>query len=395
MSLLNDALRKKDREMRPALDLTSGAFARQARRSKQRRRYWIAGIGSMVLLVLGLGVGLSMHSIEAPSASILETASGTSDPAGHSPATPASPVGPRAHEDVYDAGPEGGDQTRRSEAETHTSREAPEALAAVDPEGDPLPPSPAAYRLPNMVDTAPGAISTPEPETSGPNTPGAPPSRDAPREDRREDPPADSALVERYYRKALAYHRQGRTSRAIALYRDALQLQPQHFEARFNLVSAYIDGGEFDHAHRIAQALHREDGANPQVLTNLAIAKIGMGQFREALELLDQAADMPPGETFTVLFHKGIACRGLEELDAAIGWYRKAADLNPDHPQLLFNLALAHDRRQDYATALHYYQAYRERSAGSDSQAQNNIRRRMSLLRTYLAAENSQKAGEP
>jgi Flp pilus assembly protein TadD len=206
-------------------------------------------------------------------------------------------------------------------------------------------------------------------------------------------PPAGPApQAERYYRKALSYHRQGRLDRAIALYREVVQLQPQHFDARFNLVSAYIDSREFAKAHRIASELYRQDSANQQVLANLAIAKIGLGQSREAIQLLDQVADLPHTAMFTVYLHKGLAYRHLDQMDTAIGWYQRAEELQPDNPQLLFNLALAHDRQQHYREAVHYYQAYLQQARDDEKgRAVKDIRQRLHMLRSYVAERTAQE----
>jgi tetratricopeptide (TPR) repeat protein len=210
---------------------------------------------------------------------------------------------------------------------------------------------------------------------------------------RETSPPAGPApQAERYYRKALSYHRQGRLDRAIALYREVVQLEPQHFDARFNLVSAYIDTREFTKAHRIASELYQQDSANQQVLANLAIAKIGLGQSREAIQLLDQVADLPHTAMFTVYLHKGLAYRHLDQMDTAIGWYQRAEELQPDNPQLLFNLALAHDRQQHYREAVHYYQAYVQQARDDEKgRAVKDIRQRLHMLRSYVAERTAQE----
>jgi thioredoxin-like negative regulator of GroEL len=372
--------------------MVAGASMKPVVRQKRYRRYWIAAIGTGLLLAFGAGIALFLHSIEAPPASAQVTAAGSAapQPPGLDTAAPSAEEIPReAAENVVLS------VDRRSS--DRSPDDAPAAVEGTDPVpvGQGTVPSPARTEAIPFAAPAPVAMenatrAAKQREASGPLASVASVSKDT-RQDFVENP----ALVERYYRKALSYHRQGRLQRAIVLYREVLQLQPNHADARFNLVSAYIDTHEYDNAHRIAAELYRQDNRNPQILTNLAIAKIGLAQFREALALLDQASDLPQASTFTIWLHKGIACRGLNQLEAAIGWYQKAEELNPEHSQLLFNLALAHDSQQQYGKALHYYQAYLAQASDAEDQTQKGIRQRITTLRAYLAAEPSQEGREP
>jgi len=382
MSLLNDALRKKQREMRRPAAVAPGAIVPPASPRQRGRMLWIAGIGTTVLLAVGLGIGLTVLSIEAPATSVW-------------PSSSASPAPQPAAREIIPS-PNDEPSPTASPKDAPVIARDPEWRAAVGPTKDAsagqaemkirLPqPSPAAS--PTTVATTPQVDSKAEEAFHRP-------SPSVPSEDPGGDVATDPPLAERYFRKALSYHAQGRLPKAIAFYRDVLQLQPDHFDARFNLASAYIESGAFEDAHRIAQALYRRDPASPQVLTNLAITKIGLGQYRQALTLLDQAADTPHAETFTILLHKGIACRGLHQLDAALAWYHKAEDLNPDHPQLLFNLALAYDRRQAFDQALHYYQAYRKVVSDGQDRVPSGIQQRIAALRSYLA-RHSQESRKP
>jgi Flp pilus assembly protein TadD len=392
MSLLNDALRKKDREQRSpgkvAGDFSQGA----APRNKRHRRYGMVAILAALLLVIGVGVGLIVYSFEATSVLALEPppGKGTEDISGAEAAPLPTQEVPAALEGTTAPSPE----TRASRTTTASVSRQPIPVAS----SDTRPGDAHASRPPDRV-------PVPDPLDSAPETPdrrrekvadqtaARPAAANATATVRETFPPAGPApQAERYYRKALSYHRQGRMDRAIALYREVVQLQPQHFDAHFNLVSAYIDTREFAKAHRIATELYRQDSTNQQVLANLAIAKIGLGQSREALRLLDQVADLPHAAMFTVYLHKGLACRNLDQMEAAIGWYQSAEELKPDNPQLLFNLALAHDRQQHYREAVHYYQAYMQQ-VQDDEQGRTikDIRRRIHTLRSYVAEMTAQE----
>jgi Flp pilus assembly protein TadD len=393
MSLLNDALRKKDREKQSQGKIAGRPFANSVPRHKRRRLYWLTGIGSVLFLAIGVGIGLVVHSIEAPSVLALESAPDISTRHGVAEDTPPLAVKPAsgaAAKSVSLA-------TEIRAGELKTTPDAPKDKM-LDTEDI----RPEVVHPPVLSEEAASPEPNPQPNnhevSAGSHVDGSgqiasvSAAVQTTKNDREALRPSEQvSQAARYYRKALSYHRQGRVHRAIALYRQVVQLQPHHFDARFNLVSAYIHTREFTKAHRIAVELYHQDGTNQQVLSNLAIAKIGMGQSREALQLLDQVVDFPQTSMFTVYLHKGIAYRSLNQMDAAIGWYKKAEELKPDDPQLLFNLALAYDRQQQYGEAAHYYQAYLPQAEIDESISEKDIRRRIHTLRSYLAQEAAQE----
>jgi len=392
MSLLNDALRKKNREQRTPGNLAGGRFQGAAPRNEWYRRHWVVAIVTTLLVVIGVGVGLIVYSFEATSVLALEPlpskragvvagADGAALPTAEMPASPEGATAPSP-------------QASASRTTTASVPGQPIAVDSIDrrPEDESASMPSDRVSIPHLQDNASEASDRP-PENASDQTAARPVVITPIATGRDTSAPAGPApQAQRYYRKALSYHRQGRMDRAIALYRQVVQLQPQHFDAHFNLVSAYIDTREFTKAHRIASELYRQDSTNQQVLANLAIAKIGLGQSREALQLLDEVADLPHAAMFTVYLHKGLAYRNLDQMESAIGWYQSAEKLKPDNPQLLFNLALAHDRQQHYREAVHYYQAYMQQVQGDEQgRALKDIRQRIHTLRSYVAERTAQE----
>ena len=389
MSLLNDALRKNDREKQSRGKIAGGSSQGPEHRRKRHRRYWMAGIGAALILVVGVGVGLLVHSLEATSGMALGPSPDLSAEHRIEETIPpaAAPVKEVAVASA-DLAPEiRGSEHQAVSASNNTTRTDSEDVRSKTVH------APALSDETGAPDRNPGAKTHEVPD--GSQLASSVPIAAMPAAVQRpikidravRHPSAHEPQAERYYRKALSYHRQGRLDRAIALYREVVQLQPHHFDARFNLVSAYIDTREYAKAHYIADELYRQDGTNQHVLSNLAIAKIGMGQSREALQLLDQVTDLPQASMFTVYLHKGIAYRNLNQMEAALDWYKRAEELKPDNPQLLFNLALAYDRQQQYGEAAHYYQVYLQQAEIDERLSEKDIRRRISTLRSYLAEE--------
>lgn len=200
--------------------------------------------------------------------------------------------------------------------------------------------------------------------------------------------------VSRLYTKAKLYHRQNRLGKAIDMYREVLKMNPDHFDALFNLTSAYLQTGAYNKAYPIAADLHLRSPDNYQATLNMAIAQIGIGRPAEAIQLLDEVAAQQNAPLFEVYFHKGVAHRHLGHLAKAIVWYKKAEQLNPSNASLFFNLAVAFDQQIEYARAVHYYQKYLQESRNSDAfnhLPETGIKERIQTLRAALSQQQSEK----
>jgi Flp pilus assembly protein TadD len=206
----------------------------------------------------------------------------------------------------------------------------------------------------------------------------------------RVDPAARSQAgpvgVEALYEKACFYHRHQRLQEAINMYREVLKRAPGHFDAAFNLTSAYLQTQSFDQAYTIAADLNLRAPGDARILLNLAVAEIGRGRPRPALDLLDRSAGLPRAPLYEIYFHKGIAFRQIGETDQSLLWYRKAEAIKADDPDLLFNLAVVLDVTGSYGTAADYYQRYLQIAVDGDAATRARIARRIRDLRADLAA---------
>ena len=201
-------------------------------------------------------------------------------------------------------------------------------------------------------------------------------------------PPAQRRQVSatRIYEKGRTYHRQGRIPEAIAMYREVLKIDPNHFDTGFNLTSAYLQTRAFNKAYAMASDLYRKRPDNPQVALNLAIARIGIGQPTEALGLLERISAHSQAPLYEIYFHKGVAYRNMGEPAQAVAWYQKAERLKSDDPRLLFNTAVALDQNRQYGPAANYYQKYLKSSEEGDPATRKKVAQRIRTLQAELAA---------
>ena len=194
--------------------------------------------------------------------------------------------------------------------------------------------------------------------------------------------------AEALYEKARQYHRRRMLPQAIAMYRQAAAVDPNHFNARFNLTSAYLDDEQYDNALTLATALHRQHPEDPRVVMNLAVAQIGCGRPQVALELMDGIIEHADAPLYEIYFHKGIAYRKLEQPEKAVEWYERALKIHGDDPKLLFNMALALDQLQQYTSAAVYYRHYLGHAVDLDNAIKEQIRNRITVLQTAAQGQS-------
>ncbi len=186
-----------------------------------------------------------------------------------------------------------------------------------------------------------------------------------------------------FFKKALAYHQRENFPRAIQMYQEVLRKNPNHYDACFNLAAVYLTQHEFDQAYPILFRLHDSHAENPEILLNLAIAEMGRGRPQQAIIHLDAAASMKVNPEFEICYHKAIAYNRLKDFKKAEAWYIKAKKIRPAHPPLLFNMALLYDKQNQYDRALKYYEMflkYRDKTSVSE---QKKIRSRIKAIQIY------------
>jgi Flp pilus assembly protein TadD len=194
---------------------------------------------------------------------------------------------------------------------------------------------------------------------------------------------------ELFLKKAYRYHRQGKFNQAIQMYQQVLRVKPDHREALFNLASAYIQLTAYSEALPLLRKLRSYDDDNPDVLVNLAIVEIGIGNSTEAIHFLDLAAKQYADPKFEIYFHRAAALSRLGRLEEALHSYKIAEELNPKHSTLNFNLALLCDKLQKYHDAVNYYNVFLSQGDNLPRYEEKRIESRIRSLRAFLAGSRN------
>jgi predicted O-linked N-acetylglucosamine transferase (SPINDLY family) len=145
------------------------------------------------------------------------------------------------------------------------------------------------------------------------------------------------ALAPDPFQTALEHHQAGRLPEAEALYRQILQLEPNHADAlHFLGVLAYQVGQNAAAVELINQAIC-VNSPSSAMYCNLGLALQALGKFDNAVENYQKALELQPdyAEAYSNL---GITLQTQGKLDAAIDNLQRAIALKPDYVDAYSNL---------------------------------------------------------
>lgn len=138
---------------------------------------------------------------------------------------------------------------------------------------------------------------------------------------------------------ALRQHQAGNLQQAERIYRDILQIEPQHADAlHFLGISAY-QGGRSDLAVGYLEQSLRVSPGNANFLSNLGLVYQALGRRDEAADSYRQAVELQP-TCVSAHINLGNLFREKERWDQAADCYRRALQIDPNHADAHNSLGL-------------------------------------------------------
>ncbi|MBU1053355.1 MAG: tetratricopeptide repeat protein [Proteobacteria bacterium] len=202
--------------------------------------------------------------------------------------------------------------------------------------------------------------------------------------------PVSRKLIKPFYEKAVQYHMQKRLKEAIMMYRQVLDKDPHNRDALFNLSCAYLEHREPTAALPILNDLYENDPNNPLVIINLAIARIETGEPEIAISLLDTAQNISGMPLFDIYFHKAAAFSSLWQLDEAMSFYKMAEKKDPGNNRLIFNMAVLYDKMENYNEALRYYLIFLKNNGWASNIEKESVEERVQILTVFIEKKQNQ-----
>ena len=145
----------------------------------------------------------------------------------------------------------------------------------------------------------------------------------------------DELQFEALFRKGSDLLHQGKDSEAVPFLEQAHNLKPEHFDASLNLSGAYILTRKFKKAIALLEKLRDQAPENVMVWTNLGAAYLGnpvlahSDEQIQAIAAFEQALILDP-DAPNVAYNIGLIYRDRQENAVAISWFKRALQANPN-----------------------------------------------------------------
>ncbi len=148
----------------------------------------------------------------------------------------------------------------------------------------------------------------------------------------------DTQLAATHFNLGLALSNAGQTSRAIDHFRQAIEVKPDHSEARINLGTLLARTN--DQAGALEQFRYAVEHAPSSVVarTNLALSLAGQGEFNEALPHFKFVSEKSPASV-AILSQYARALLETQQFLVAVPRFQEALQLSPNDRRSLMCLA--------------------------------------------------------
>lgn len=155
-------------------------------------------------------------------------------------------------------------------------------------------------------------------------------------------------------RLAIRHHQSGQLAQAEAIYRQILQVQPEHPDALHLLGVIAHQVGQHEAAVDMIGKAVKLAPQSPEYPANLGESLRALGRLDEAVAAYRKAIRLNP--KFAPAYNNlGITLKQQGKDTEAIAAYRRAIAVKPDYPQALNNLAIALKDQGDLAGAIEHY----------------------------------------
>jgi protein O-mannosyl-transferase len=158
----------------------------------------------------------------------------------------------------------------------------------------------------------------------------------------------------------------GRNDEAMALYSQAVAIEPRYAEGQYNLGTALLERGKLEEAAGHLNAALTDNPDYAQAHNNLGKTLQAQGNLDEAAAHIAKAVILKP-DYAEAHYNLGTIRLLQSKLDEAIALFSEALRLKPDYPEAHGNLGIALMRRGDFtAGAAHFSEQVRLNPRSAD-----------------------------
>jgi non-specific serine/threonine protein kinase len=158
----------------------------------------------------------------------------------------------------------------------------------------------------------------------------------------------DPELAEAHVARGVAVSLGKRYEEADQFFETAIRLDPKLFEAYYFYARGHYARGKLEQAvYWFARASEaRPEDYQAPTLAGSALAGLGRKKesdaaYRESLELAQKHLEVHPGDARALYFSAIALCQLGERQEQAVEWAERALAMDPDEPQVLYNVGCA------------------------------------------------------
>ncbi|MFO7867128.1 MAG: tetratricopeptide repeat protein [Candidatus Aminicenantes bacterium] len=190
---------------------------------------------------------------------------------------------------------------------------------------------------------------------------------------------AEGVDPQKLYKTGLDLYEEGEYEKALAVFEEFIEEQPDLYEARVNLGNCYIQLGEYDKAMKefefVLEKLKEEyadlEGNKTAASLYASLGEIHMdqGELDQAKEYFEKSINIDPS-SHVLAYNVGEILFNSNEIDEAIRYYKMAVDIDPEWPKSYLKLGYCYLNKGDIDTALTYLNEFVELSPADDPQVE-------------------------
>jgi non-specific serine/threonine protein kinase len=156
----------------------------------------------------------------------------------------------------------------------------------------------------------------------------------------------DPELPEAYVARGVAVSLTDRYAEANEQFENAIRLKPSLFEAYYFQGRGYYARGQLEQAVGCFERAREARPEDYQAPSLLGSALVGLGRkeeantaFRRAFEMARKHLEVYPGDARALYFGALALCQLGEPEELSLEWARRALTMDPEEPQVLYNVA--------------------------------------------------------
>ncbi len=179
------------------------------------------------------------------------------------------------------------------------------------------------------------------------------------------------------YQRGVDLYDQGEYEKALSVFKEFVEKQPDLYEARVNLGNSYIQLKEYDKAMKefefVLEKLKEEhadlEGNKTAASLYASLGELHMdqGELDQAKEYFEKSINIDPS-SHALAYNVGEILFNSNEIDEAIHYYKIAAEINPDWPKSYLKLGYCYLNKGEIQTAVIHLNEFVELSPPDDPQ---------------------------